>query len=161
MNLAPHEVGPSRSMFPESLGRVSGRGRLQGRRVQVIGAGQRVVPEDAPPIGIGRTVSVLFAREGAKLVCVDISEQAARAPADQIRHEGGLAFVEVADVCNPPLIQPVVQRAREAMGGLDGLVLNVAIFNGLPLDKITVESWDGEDAVNLRSHMLFARLHCR
>ena len=157
MNLAPHEVDPSRSMFAESLGRAAGRGRLQGRRILVIGAGQRVIPEEAPPIGNGRAVSVLFAREGAKVVCVDISEEAAQGTVDQVRHEGGVAFMEVADVGNPSLIEPVVRRAREVMDGLDGLVLNVGVFNGMPLDRITVESWDSEYAVNLRSNMLFAQ----
>lgn len=157
MNLAPTEVDPSRSMFPETLGQVAGRGRLQGRRILVIGAGQRPIPEQAPPVGNGRAISVLFAREGAQLVCADISPEAAQSTVDQITQEGGTAFAEVADVSDVAVIAPLVARATKAMGGLDGLVLNVGISHGLPLDKITPESWDKEYAVNLRSHMFFAQ----
>ena len=157
MNLAPTEADPSRSMFHETLGQVAGRGRLQGRRILVIGAGQRVIPEDAPPVGNGRAISVLFAREGAQVVCADISAEAAQSTVDQVRQEGGTAFAEVADVSDVSVIAPLVQRAAKAMGGLDGLVLNVGISHGLPLDKITPESWDKEYAVNLRSHMFFAQ----
>jgi NAD(P)-dependent dehydrogenase (short-subunit alcohol dehydrogenase family) len=157
MNLAPTEVDPSRSMFPETLGQVAGRGRLQGRRILVIGAGQRVIPEETPPVGNGRAISVLFAREGAQVVCADISAEAAQGTVDQVKKEGGTAFAEVADVSDVSVIAPLVQRAAKAMGGLDGLVLNVGISHGLPLDRITLETWDKEYAVNLRSHMFFAQ----
>ncbi|RZI64302.1 MAG: SDR family oxidoreductase, partial [Variovorax sp.] len=157
MNTAPTETDPTRSMHPETLGRVPGRGRLQGRRVLVIGAGQRVILEESPPVGNGRAISLLFAREGAQVVCADISEDAARQTAEAVREEGGTAFVEVIDVNDAAAIAPLVQRAHKLMGGLDGLVLNVGISHGLPLDQLTVEAWDKEYSVNVRSHMVFAQ----
>ncbi|HMO48477.1 MAG TPA: SDR family oxidoreductase [Rubrivivax sp.] len=157
MNLAPTEVDPSRQMFPETLGQVPGRGRLQGRRVLVVGAGQRTIPEEDPPTGNGRAISVLFAREGASVVCLDISAEAAQGTADQIRREGGTAFVEVADVLDVPKIKGIVERAAQQLGGLDGLVLNVGISHGLPLPGITQETWDRELGINLRSHVFFAQ----
>ncbi|MBC7958169.1 MAG: SDR family oxidoreductase [Cytophagales bacterium] len=157
MNLAPNELDPSRQLHPETLGQVPGRGRLQGRRVLVIGAGQRVIPEDNPPIGNGRAISVLFAREGASVVCVDINAEAVQATVDQVTKEGGKAFAEVADVSDVSLIAPLVQRAAQQLGGLDGLVLNVGISHGLPLSKITPATWDKEYAVNLRSHLFFSQ----
>jgi NAD(P)-dependent dehydrogenase (short-subunit alcohol dehydrogenase family) len=157
MNTAPTETDPTRSMHPETLGRVPGRGRLQGRRVLVIGAGQRVIPEESPPVGNGRAISLLFAREGAQVVCADISKDAATQTAEAVREEGGTAFVEVIDVNDASAIAPLVQRAHKLMGGLDGLVLNVGISHGLPLDQLTVEAWDKEYSVNVRSHMVFAQ----
>lgn len=157
MNLPPAEVDGSCAMFPETLGRVSGRGRLHGRRVLVVGAGQRTIPEENPPVGNGRAISVLFAREGAKIVCADISAEAAQGTADQVKSEGGTAFVEVVDVSDTSVIGPLVERAVKYLGGLDGLVLNVGISHGLPLDKLTPASWDKEYAVNVRSHMLFTQ----
>jgi NAD(P)-dependent dehydrogenase (short-subunit alcohol dehydrogenase family) len=157
MNTAPTEVDPTRSMHPETLGQVPGRGRLQGRRVLVIGAGQRVIPEENPPVGNGRAISVLFAREGAQVVCADISKEAAQQTADAVKKEGGTAFVEVIDVTDASVIEPLVLRAKKLMGGLDGLVLNVGISHGLPLDKLSIEAWDKEYAVNVRSHMVFAK----
>lgn len=157
MNLAPQELDPSRQMHPETLGQVPGRGRLQGRRVLVIGAGQRSIPEENPPIGNGRAISVLFAREGASVVCVDINAEAAQHTVDQIKGEGGTAHAEVADVSDVSAIAPLVKRAAQRLGGLDGLVLNVGISHGLPLARITPETWDKEYAVNLRSHMFFSQ----
>ncbi|HET7793778.1 MAG TPA: SDR family oxidoreductase [Rhizobacter sp.] len=157
MNLAPTALDPSRQMHPETLGQAPARGRLQGRRVLVIGAGQRHIPEENPPIGNGRAISVLFAREGARVACVDLRADAAQATVDQITREGGLAFAHTADVRDVAGIAPLVQRAAQQLGGLDGLVLNVGISYGLPLTKITPESWDTEYAVNLRSHMFFSQ----
>ena len=157
MNLAPTDLDPSRQMHAETLGQVPGRGRLQGRRILVIGAGQRVIPEETPPVGNGRAISVLFAREGASVVCVDMNREAVQATVDQVRAEGGTAHAEVADVSDVAGIAPLVRRAAQTLGGLDGLVLNVGISHGLPLDKITPETWEKEYAVNLRSHMFFSQ----
>ena len=49
----------------EAAGSAPGRGRLTGRRVLVVGAGTRPSPEPDPPMGNGRAISVLAAREGA------------------------------------------------------------------------------------------------
>ncbi len=157
MNLAPTETDAARQVHPEALGQAPGRGRLQGRRVLVVGAGQRTIPEEQPPIGNGRAISVLFAREGASLVCLDLSAEAAQGTVDQIRREGGQAFAEVADVSDVSRIPDIVGRSVRHLGGLDGLVLNVGISHGLPLAKVTPETWDKEFGVNLRSHMFFAQ----
>lgn len=157
MTLAPTTLDPSRQLHPETLGQAPGRGRLQGRRVLVVGAGQRRIPEEDPPIGNGRAISVLCAREGAQLACVDLHAEAAQATVDQIRAEGGSAHAEVADVRDAATIAPLVQRVAQQLGGLDGLVLNVGISHGLTLARLTAEAWDTEYAVNVRSHMLFSQ----
>ncbi|MBI5254901.1 MAG: SDR family oxidoreductase [Burkholderiales bacterium] len=157
MNLAPTELDPSRQVQSPTLGRDPGRGRLAGRRVLVVGAGQRSIPEENPPIGNGRAISVLFAREGAAVACVDVSREALDGTCGQIDREGGQSIAEVADVRDAAAIGPLVARCAERLGGLDGLVLNVGISRGLPLHKITAETWDDEFAVNLRSHMLFSQ----
>jgi NAD(P)-dependent dehydrogenase (short-subunit alcohol dehydrogenase family) len=74
-----------------------------------------------------------------------------------VREAGGTAHAEVADVARSDAIGPLVARAAERMGGLDGLVLVVGIASGLPIDKQTAEAWDHEQAVNVRSHMLFSQ----
>lgn len=157
MNLAPTELDPARQVQPETLGRAPSFQRLKGRRVLVVGAGQRDIPEDAPPIGNGRAISVLFAREGARVACVDISEAAANDTVAQIAKEGGSAFAQVADVRDADAIAPLLRRCAERLGGLDGLVLNVGISNALPLAQQSAAAWDDEYAVNVRSHMLFAQ----
>ena len=62
---APKQIDPSASLHAESLGLAKSRGRLAGRRIIVVGAGQRNIIDEEPPIGNGRAMSVLFAREGA------------------------------------------------------------------------------------------------
>ena len=157
MNLAPTGLDPSRQMHSEALGNAAGRARLRGRRVVVVGAGQREIPEETPPIGNGRAISMLCAREGAAVVCVDVSQAAAADTVARIAREGGTAWAEAADVRDADAIAPLVRRCSERLGGLDGVVLNVGISRGLPLAKLTAATWDDEYAVNVRSHMLVAQ----
>jgi NAD(P)-dependent dehydrogenase (short-subunit alcohol dehydrogenase family) len=154
---APQTIDPSASLHAESLGLAKSHGRLAGRRIIVVGAGQRKTVDEAPPIGNGRAMSVLFAREGATVACIDAVKDAADATVDQIASEGGKAFADIVDVSDATAIAPAVQRCADRLGGLDGLALNVGISQGLPLQKMTVEAWDKDYAVNVRSHMLFAQ----
>lgn len=157
MNLAPKEVDPSRQVFPETLGQAPGRGRLAGRRVIVVGAGQRKIVDENPPVGNGRATSLLFAREGASIACIDISPDALEETCSQVAREGGKAHAVVGDVSDPAAIAAMVERCAKQLGGLDGLVLNVGISNALPLQKQSAETWDQEYAINVRSHMLFSQ----
>jgi NAD(P)-dependent dehydrogenase (short-subunit alcohol dehydrogenase family) len=137
----------------ESAGSAPGRGRLQGRRVLVVGGGQQDIGEADTPIGNGRAISVLFAREGAHVAIADRIRKSAEDTAAQI--EKTHAFVIEADVAKEADILRMVQEAAEGLGGLDGIVLNVGIGAGGPwLEGTTKESWDRVFAVNLTSHML-------
>ena len=114
----------------EAAGTAPGRGRLTGRRVLVVGAGTRPSPEPDPPLGNGRAISVLAAREGAAVACADRDAGAAEATAALVRDEGQAAAVVLADVAAPDACASVVADAAAALGGLDGLVLNVGIGLG-------------------------------
>ena len=158
MNQAPTEIQPLQSVFAETLGQGPGLGRLAGRKVLVVGAGQRPTPAgESVPVGNGRAIALLAAREGAQVACVDMSADSVQGTVAQIEAEGGRAFADVADVRKAPDIAPLVERCAQRMGGLDGMVLNVGMSYGRPLDKLTADSWDDEFSVNLRSHMLFAQ----
>lgn len=154
---APQQLDPSASIHAETLGQAKGRGRMEGRKIIVVGAGQRQVVDTDPPIGNGRAIATLCAREGAHVACIDNRKDAADATVAAITAEGGKAFAEVMDVTDSAAIGPVIRRCAETMGGLDGLALIVGISNGLRLDKQTADSWDNVFAVNVRSHMLFAQ----
>ena len=123
----------------------------------MVGAGQRKIVDEEPPIGNGRAMSVLFAREGAQVACIDVNKEAADNTVAQIAGEGGKAFTDVVDVSDVAAIAPAVERCAQKLGGLDGLALNVGISCGLSLPKMTAEAWDSDYAVNVRSHMLFAQ----
>jgi len=129
-------------------------GRLAGRRILVVGAGTRASPDPDAPIGNGRAIAVLAAREGASVACADRDEAAATATAGLVRAEGGTAEVLVADVADADACAALAGRARDALGGLDGVVVNVGIGAGQGLAGTTVEQWDEVFAVNTRAHFL-------
>jgi NAD(P)-dependent dehydrogenase (short-subunit alcohol dehydrogenase family) len=138
----------------EAAGRASGRDRLKGRRVLVVGAGTRRSDDRDAPIGNGRAIATLAAREGAVVACADVDETAARETAGLITADGGKAEVLVADVSRPEACAGVVAGAEQRLGGLDGLVLNVGIAHGGRLSGTSVENWDATFAVNVRAHFL-------
>ena len=139
----------------ESEGKAPGRGRLQGHRVLVVGGGQQDIGEPDTPIGNGRAISVLFAREGASVAVADRDRASAEATVVMIGRESGRAFAIEADVTKEADVQRMIQEAAASLGRLDGIVLNVGIgAGGAWLDGTTAESWDRTFAVNLRSHML-------
>ncbi len=152
------DIKPSDSIFPETLGSAQPSQRLRGRNILVVGAGQRNTVDANPPIGNGRAMSVLFAREGATVACLDSNKDAADATVAQIKSEGGKAIPYIFDVRDADGIARVVDDVKSGLGGrLDGMALVVGISKGLPLAKLTKEAWDDYFAVNVRSHMLFAQ----
>jgi NAD(P)-dependent dehydrogenase (short-subunit alcohol dehydrogenase family) len=142
---------------PESLGAAPPRGRLTGRRILVVGAGQNDYGEADPPIGNGRAMAVLFAREGAQVAVADRDPASAEATTARIVAEGGKAVTVIADMARPADPQAMVAEATAALGGLDGLVYNVGIGDRHGLDGTTSDSWDLVLAVNLRGAMLTVR----
>jgi NAD(P)-dependent dehydrogenase (short-subunit alcohol dehydrogenase family) len=77
------KIAPEIQLHEEALGQTPGRQRMRGRRVLVVGAGQRPGP-DLDILGNGRAISLLIAREGASVVCADMSLESAQATADMI-----------------------------------------------------------------------------
>ena len=130
---------------------------LGGRKVLVVGAGTRPSTDADAPMGNGRAVSVLAAREGAAVACLDVDEGAARATASLVEAEGGRAGVLVGDVSDPAVASACVAEAAGALDGLDGLVLNVGIGRGFRLSGTSAEDWDAAFAVNVRAHFLAAQ----
>jgi len=142
---------------PESQGRAPPRNRLTGRRILVIGAGSQPCDEPDPPIGNGRAIAVLCAREGARVVCADRDQPAAEQTAARITQEGGTAAVVTADVSQEADCERVVAEAMAAAGGLDGIVLNVGIGLGRGLANTDAAQWDRVFSINLRAHFLIAK----
>jgi NAD(P)-dependent dehydrogenase (short-subunit alcohol dehydrogenase family) len=141
-------------LTPESRGAAASRERLAGRKILIVGAGQRDYDVDDPPIGNGRAISRLLAREGAHVAIADIDAAAVEETARQIYAEGEPALTIVADAGKPSEIERMVGEARAGLDGLDGLVANVGIVGGWGLDHTSAEDWDSVFQVNVRAHYL-------
>ncbi|HVS30895.1 MAG TPA: glucose 1-dehydrogenase [Thermoanaerobaculia bacterium] len=102
--------------------------------------------------GIGKASSLLFAREGAKVVVVDLKKEAAQATADEIRKAGGDAAPFAADVSRAGDSAAMVKFAEETYGKLNVAFNNAGVFH--PDDEsvttTTEEIWDFVIDVNLK-----------
>jgi NAD(P)-dependent dehydrogenase (short-subunit alcohol dehydrogenase family) len=131
---------------------------LEGRRVLVVGGGQQDHGIEDPPIGNGRAMCVLFAREGASVAVADIDADSAEATAALAREEGARAITTVGDASREDELARAFDEARAALEGLDALVMNIGIGAGLGFQGTSAQDWDRVMAVNLRSHFLGCRL---
>jgi NAD(P)-dependent dehydrogenase (short-subunit alcohol dehydrogenase family) len=130
---------------------------LPGTRVLVVGAGTQPSEDLVPPPGNGRAVAVLAARAGAALALADRDAESAYETARLVEGEGARAEVLVGDVSHASACEAIVEGALGALGGLDGLVLNVGIGLGSELAGTTAEQWDLVFSVNVRAHFLLAK----
>jgi NAD(P)-dependent dehydrogenase (short-subunit alcohol dehydrogenase family) len=130
--------------------------RLQGRRVLVVGAGQRQTPTETSLVGNGRAIACAAAAEGATVAAFDVDPEAARQTVSAIEGAGGSAVPIVADATDARSCGAAVQEAAKLLGGLDGLVLNVGTI-APRLGLTDADDWDKLFAVNARSHYLATR----
>ena len=114
-------------------------GRLEGKSVIITGAGS----------GIGRAASLLFTKEGAKLIAVDRAE-GVKETVEQVRKAGGTAEAVMADAGSEKDVIAFIDKAISAYGKLDAIWANAGISGGLvPLAEQTVEHWQEVLRVNL------------
>ena len=126
--------------------------RLKGKVAIVTGAGSR-----GPGVGNGKAAAVLFAREGASVLCVDQVIERAAETAALIEDEGGIASTFAADVSRQDDCHKMAAAAFERYGRVDILQNNVGIASRQGLGDITEEDWDFVMAVNVRSAALAAQ----
>ena len=150
-------MSDDKSLPATATGAAQGASRLAGRRILVVGAGSQGVGDPEAPAGNGQAIAVLAAREGAAVAVVDVVPKAAMETVQLVEAEGGTAATVIADVAEPRQCDRLVDEAADALGVIDGVVLNVGIGAGRKLDGTSAETWDRVLAVNLRSHFLVAR----
>src|SRR6195256_732765 len=97
--------------------------RLEGKVAIIFGAGQAA----GRTIGNGKAVALLFAREGAKVFCVDINKAAADETAAEIRAEGGTAEAFQADITDETTVEAAITSCYQLWGSIDILHNNVGI----------------------------------
>ena len=101
--------------------------------------------------GIGRATCLLFAKEGAKVVVVDLKKETAEATAKEI---GGAAFG--ADVSKAKDAEAMVGFAEEKYGKLDVVFNNAGVFfdDDGSVTETTEETWDRVIDINLKGVFL-------
>ena len=129
--------------------------RLLGKRAVVVGAGQTL----GDTIGNGRAMAMLFAREGAHVLCVDRVLERAEETVTMIRAEGGTATAFTADIVYAEQAAAVTATAVQELGGIDVLVNNVGIGAGPgvsdgPAHHADEEAFDRIMEVNLKGMWL-------
>lgn len=114
--------------------------KLDGCVALITGAGR----------GIGAAMALRYAREGAKIVVVDLDEANARSVAEQVRALGVVADAFVVDVREPAQSAAMIARVANQFGRLDVLVNNAGVIRVRSLLNTTPEDWDFIQAVNTR-----------
>jgi short-subunit dehydrogenase len=111
---------------------------LTGKRVFITGGGS----------GIGRSLALRFAREGAELHVADINPAAAERVCAEISASGGLAKAWKLDVTNAAELAEVRRRLVEESGPIDVLVNNAGIVHGGAFLEVPVERHEATFRVN-------------
>jgi NAD(P)-dependent dehydrogenase (short-subunit alcohol dehydrogenase family) len=130
--------------------------RLKDRVAIVVGAGQ----SPGEGIGNGRATALTFAREGAKVLCVDHNLASAQDTAAMIADAGGTAAAFKADVTKNAELKAMVADAQGRWGRIDVLHNNVGVSlagGDAELLDITEEAFDRCVAINLKSCILAAK----
>jgi NAD(P)-dependent dehydrogenase (short-subunit alcohol dehydrogenase family) len=114
-------------------------GRLEGKSVIITGAGS----------GIGRAASLLFSKEGAKLIIVDRSDSVMET-AKLVSDAGGTIEAVMADAGAENDVKGFIDKAVSKYGRLDAIWANAGISGGLvPIPEQTVEHWQEILRINL------------
>lgn len=120
-------------------------GRLEGKIALVTGATS----------GIGRASAVLFAKEGARVICVGRNEERGRETLQMITNEvgDGRARFFSCDVSKTEDILGLYAFVDENYDGLDILFNNAGVFVTRSLEEITDDEWDKVYQINVRGVM--------
>ncbi|MBW1961810.1 MAG: SDR family oxidoreductase [Deltaproteobacteria bacterium] len=122
-------------------------GRLQQKVAVITGAST----------GIGKSIAIAFADEGAKVVLASRSREKLEAAAKEIRSLGGTALVIPTNVVVEADVENLFHQIMEDYGRVDILVNNAGITTKTPTDELTLETWQSVLDVNLTGAFLCSR----
>lgn len=114
---------------------------LSGRHILIVGGSR----------GIGAASARLAAEAGASVSIVYLRDHSA---AERVVASMENGFAVQADVSSEAEIVAAISAAEAKFGPLSGLVISAGIFEGKPLEEMTVEFWDRTMAINLRATFL-------
>lgn len=121
--------------------------KLAGKVALVTGAGS----------GIGKSIALLFATEGADIAVNDINLQAAMQTAEVIKQIGRKAITIQANVAEEKEVDMMVNRVVDELGGVHILVNNAGVATSGPTINETVQTWERISGVVLKGTFLCSR----
>lgn len=121
--------------------------KLQGKTAIVTGAAS----------GIGKSIALAFAREGANVAIADLNLSAANDAAAEITKGGGKAIGVAMDVTDEDAVNAGVTAVVKAFGGVDVLVSNAGIQIVHPLEEFSYGEWKKMIAIHLDGAFLTTR----
>ena len=128
-------------------------GRVEGKVAIVTGAGS--IP--GPGVGTGKAISVALAREGAKVLLVDLHPERAEETLRMIKEEGGEATVFRADCTKWQDCAAMVMAALDTFGTVDILVNNLGLASFGTVVDLHERDWDRTFDINLRTVFLASK----
>ena len=125
---------------------------LKGKVAIVMGAGAVPGPPDRPPIGNGRAAAIVYAKEGASIMAVDIDLEKAIETKKMIEEEGGTCSVFQADISQADDCQALAEQCLKDFARIDILHNNVGIGARKPggIFEADEHDWDKVMDVNVK-----------
>ncbi len=111
------------------------------KRIIITGAGS----------GLGRAISLEFAKLGWKICISDIDIDRAEETLALVNKNGGSGFTAICDVTKPENLTELAATLEEKWGGVDILVNNAGVVAAGFMEKIPLETWDWIISLNLKS----------
>lgn len=118
--------------------------KLKGKVAVVTGGAQ----------GIGKSISLAFAREGSDVVIADLSFDKAKKVSENIQAMGRKALALELDVTRSDQVDQMVKAALDAFGKIDILANVAGIFIRSPIQEVSERDWDRVIDVNLKGTFL-------
>ena len=107
--------------------------------------------------GMGKADALAFAKNGAKVVVSDISQEECELVVDEIKKNGGEGLAVKCDVTNEKETEEMVKKTVDKFGKVDILVNNAGICEFKPFLELTEEEWDKTLDINLKGYFLCAQ----
>lgn len=104
--------------------------------------------------GLGKATAILFSAHGAKVVIVDINQEAGDKVVTEIIKEGGTASFEKTNISKSVEVNKMMDNVVAKYGGIDILINNAGILADARLVKMTEDEWDRVIDINLKGIFL-------
>jgi NAD(P)-dependent dehydrogenase (short-subunit alcohol dehydrogenase family) len=107
--------------------------------------------------GIGRSIALRFAEEGARVALVARTEDELLQTASLVERAGARAVAIPTDICDREGVEASVARAEQELGPIEVLVNNAGVFLWRPFLDLSAEEWDLVITTNLTGAANFCR----